>query len=172
MVAGYHRDAVLVAQAAQTVQPGVDAVFGVGNGGFDLPQFPADVGAAGNGFLNTNFHADMTNPRTRELAQLYRDRFGEEIRTAAVLAYDAVRVIAKALEEAGSADPTALRDAIAKGEFETLVAAPGPISFLENGENRNAVPILMQVQDGEVKQVHPTSFEEAAPVYPATPAAR
>jgi hypothetical protein len=28
----------------------------------------------------------------------------------------------------------------------------------------------MQVQDGTIRQVHPDSFAEAAPVYPAQPA--
>jgi branched-chain amino acid transport system substrate-binding protein len=166
VVTGYYRDGVLAAQAVQTVQPGVDAVFGVANGAFDLPQFPAEVGQAGEGFFDANYHADMTKPEMQELAALYRERFGDEIRTGAVLAYDAVRVIADALETAGSADPTAVRDAIASGEVDTLLASAGPITFDDAGENTNAIPILMQVQGGSVRQVHPGDYAEAAPNYP------
>jgi branched-chain amino acid transport system substrate-binding protein len=170
MVAGYYRDGVLVAQAANTVQPGLDAVYGVANGAFDLPQFPEEVGAAGEGYFDANYHSDMTNPEMQELAQLYEERFGDQIRTGAVLAYDAVNVLAQALEEAGSTDATAIRDAIAAGEFPTHIASAGPIKFSETGENENAIPILMQVQDGAVKQVHPEDFAEAEPVYPASQA--
>jgi branched-chain amino acid transport system substrate-binding protein len=79
-------------------------------------------------------------------------------------------VIAHGLQTAASADPTAVRDAIAGGSVDTLLASGGPIAFDEKGENRNAIPILMQVQGGTVRQVHPDSFAEAAPVYPGQPA--
>ena len=169
MVAGYYRDGVLVAQAVDTVQPGLDAVFGVANGAFDVPQFPEEVGAAGEGYFDANYHLDNTNPETQELAALYEERFGDPIRTAAVLSYDAVRVIADALERAGDADPTAVRDAIAETELDSLLAADGPISFTETGENENATPILMQVIDGAVVQVYPEDKAETEPVYPAFP---
>jgi branched-chain amino acid transport system substrate-binding protein len=169
VVTGYYSDSVLAADAVKTVQPQLDAVFGVADGAYDLPQFPEQVGAAGEGYFDSNYHADMTNPEMQKLASLYQERFGEEIRTGAVLAYDAVRVIASALEETGDADPTAVREAIAQGEFETLIAGNGPITFTDTGENENAVPILMQVQDGEVVQVHPDDFTESEPMYPAPP---
>lgn len=169
MVAGYYRDGVLVANAVNTVKPELDAVWGVANGAFDTPQFPGEVGAAGEGFFDANYHLDNTNPDTQALAQLYAETYGEQIRTAAVLSYDAVRVVADALERAGDADPTALRDAIAETELDSLIASDGPISFSETGENENASPILMQVQGGAIVQTYPEDKAEAAPVYPATP---
>ena len=167
MVAGYYRDGVLVAQAANTVKPSLNAIYGVANGAFDLPQFPAEVGAAGEGFFDANYHADMTKPETRALAKLYEERHHDKIRTGAVLAYDAVRVIADALERADSADPEKVRDAIASVELDSLIAGNGPIKFGPTGENENAMPILMQVIGGEVKQVFPADKAEAKPVYPA-----
>jgi branched-chain amino acid transport system substrate-binding protein len=169
MVAGYYRDGVLVANAVSTVKPELDAVWGVANGAFDLPQFPEEVGAAGEGYFDANYHLDTTKPETQELAKLYEETYNDKIRTGAVLAYDAVRVIADALERAGDADPTALRDAIAETELEPLVAADGPIRFTETGENENAAPILMQVQQGTIKQVFPEDKAEADPIYPASP---
>lgn len=168
-VAGYYRDSVLVANAVATVQPDLNAVWGVANGAYDLPQFPVEVGAAGEGYFDANYHLDSTNPETQALAELYEQTYDDEIRTGAVLAYDAIRVIADSLERAGSADPTALRDAIAETELEPLVAQDGPISFTDTGENANATPILMQVQDGEIVQTYPEDKAEAAPVYPASP---
>lgn len=169
MVAGYYRDGVLVANAVNTVKPDLDAVWGVANGAFDLPQFPAEVGEAGEGYFDANYHLDTTNPDTQALMELYRETYDDEIRTGAVLAYDAVRVIADALERAGSADPTALRDAIAETDLPSLVAQSGNISFSETGENEGATPILMQVQGGKVVQVYPEDLAEAEPVYPANP---
>ena len=168
MVAGYYRDGVLVANAVNTVKPGLAAVWGVANGAFDTPQFPGEVGEAGEGFFDANYRLDMTNPDTQELADKYKQEFGDDIRTAAVLSYDAVRVVAAALEKAGDASPQAVRDAIAETELDSLIAQDGPIAFDEAGENENAAPILMQVIDGVVTQVFPEDYAEAEPVYPAT----
>lgn len=168
MVAGYYRDGVLAAKAVATVKPpALKAVYGVANGAFDLPQFPKEVGAAADGYFDANYHPDMTNPDMQALAKLYQDRHNDQIRTGAVLAYDSVRVIADALERAGSAEPAKVRDAIASGSVPTLIAGNGPIKFGPTGENENATPILMQVQGGVIKQVFPADKAEAKPVYPA-----
>ncbi|MGC1210811.1 MAG: ABC transporter substrate-binding protein [Micromonospora sp.] len=168
MVAGYYRDGVLAAKAVATVKPpALKAVYGVANGAFDLPQFPKEAGAAAEGFFDANYHPDMTNPDMQALAKLYQERYNDQIRTGAVLAYDSVKVIADALERAGSAEPAKVRDAIASGSVPTLIAGNGPIKFGPTGENENATPILMQVQGGVVKQVFPADKAEAKPVYPA-----
>ena len=168
MVAGYYRDGVLVANAVNTVKPGLDAVWGVANGAFDTPQFPGEAGAAGEGFFDANYRLDITNPDTKKLVDEYKKAYNDDMRTAAVLSYDAVRVIAAALEKAGDASPKKVRDAIAETKLDSLIAQDGPITFSDTGENENAAPILMQVQGGTVKQVFPEKYAEADPVYPAS----
>lgn len=165
VVTGYYRDSVLAARAVDTVQPPLDAVYGVANGAYDLPQFPAEVGAAGEDYFDVNYRLDMDKEETRDLAELYRDRFGDEIRTGAVLAYDAVRVIAAALEKSGSVEPGKVRDAVADISLDPLVVSAGPIEFDETGENVNALPVVMQVRDGTVKVVYPKDRAENEPRY-------
>jgi branched-chain amino acid transport system substrate-binding protein len=169
MVAGYYRDGVLAAKAVSTVKPPLNAVWGVANGAFDTPQFPGEAGAAGNNFFDVNYRLDMTNEDTQKVVKEFKDKYGEDIRTAAVLSYDAVRVIADALGRSCDTDPTKLRDAIAETKLDPLVAQDGPIQFTDTGENDNATPIVMQVQNGEVKQVFPASSAQTEPVYPASP---
>jgi branched-chain amino acid transport system substrate-binding protein len=169
MVAGYYRDGVLVANAVNTVKPELDAVWGVANGAFDLPQFTEEVGPAGEGYFDANYHLDVTNPDTQALMKEYQEKYNDDIRTGAVLSYDAVRVIADALERAGDTDPTKLRDAIADTELDSLIAQNGPIKFTDTGENENATSVLMQVQDGKVVQTFPEDKAETAPIYPAPP---
>jgi branched-chain amino acid transport system substrate-binding protein len=170
MVAGYYRDGVLVAKAVDTVKPTLNAVWGVANGAFDLPQFAAEAGKAGEGFFDANYHLNGKNPQTQALMKTYQDKYNDQIRTGAVLSYDAVRVIADSLNRAKSADPTALRGAIAQTNLESLVAQKGPITFSNTGENQGAAPILMQVQGGKVVQTYPQDFAEVTYRYPATPA--
>jgi branched-chain amino acid transport system substrate-binding protein len=167
VVTGYYRDSVLAARAVEAVKPTLDAVFGVADGAYDLPQFPAETGAAGEGYYDVNYRLDMSKKETADLAKLYEDRFGDEIRTGAVLAYDAVRVIAEALEKSGDRDPKKLRDAIAGVSLDPLVVSNGPVEFDDTGENVNALPVVMQVQDGEVTVVHPKDRADGEPRYPA-----
>jgi branched-chain amino acid transport system substrate-binding protein len=167
VVTGYYRDSVLAAKAVETVKPDLDAVFGVADGAYDLPQFPEEAGAAGEGYYDVNYRLDMGRQETKDLATLYKQRFGDEIRTGAVLAYDAVRVIAEALEKSGDKDPTKLRDAIAGVSLDPLVVSGGPVKFDDTGENVNALPVVMQVQEGKVTVVYPEDRADAKPHYPA-----
>ena len=78
-------------------------------------------------------------------------------------------MIADALERAGSSDPAAVRAALADTNIaEHFLAYPGPIQFDESGENVNAQPTLMQVQDSLVLQVAPAEINQTDPVYPGT----
>ena len=166
-VAGYYRDSLLVSQAVDTIKPDLSAVFGVANGAFDQPQFVTDAPNAGENYFDANYHWDVTNDAAVELAEKYEAEFGEPIRTSAVLSYDAVMVIAEALEDSGTIDTTDLRDAISKSSYESLVVNNGPVKFDKDGENTNASIVVMQVQDGAIKQVYPADRAESDYVYPA-----
>ena len=166
-VAGYYRDSLLVSQAVDTIKPELNAVFGVANGAFDQPQFITDAPNGGESYFDANYHWDATNEDAVALSEAYEAEFGEPIRTSAVLAYDAVMVIAEALEASGSADPTELRDAIADSTYEPLVVNNGPVTFDEDGENTNAAIVVMQVQDATIKQVYPEALSESEALYPA-----
>jgi branched-chain amino acid transport system substrate-binding protein len=166
-VAGYYRDGVLVAKAVASVKPAVNAVYGVANGAFDLPQFPKEVGPAGEGYFDANYHADYTKQPMKDLAATFKQKYNDDIRTGAVLAYDSVRVIADALERAKSTEPAKVRDALAETNLDSLMAQSGPIAFDEKGENKGAIPILMQVQKGVVNQVWPEELAQTDAVYPA-----
>ncbi|HKX67711.1 MAG TPA: ABC transporter substrate-binding protein [Intrasporangium sp.] len=167
-VAGYYRDGVLVAKAVNAVKPPINAVYGVANGAFDLPQFPKEAGAAAEGYFDANYHPDFTKDTTKAFAELYKERYNDDVRTGAVLSYDSVRVLADAIERAKSTEPAQIRDAVAQTSLESLMAQSGPIAFDEKGENKGAIPILMQVQDGVVNQVWPKELAQAEPTYPAT----
>jgi branched-chain amino acid transport system substrate-binding protein len=167
---GYYSDGLLLSEAASAVRPEISAVYGVANGAFDLPQFPEDAGEAGNYYLSSNYHYDATKERVTEVRERFREETGEVMRTPAVFSYQAVLLIADALERAGSGEPQELRTAISETSLEDhLLAYRGPIEFDETGENVNAMPIVMQVQDGEVVQVYPEEFAQEEPVFPATP---
>ena len=160
---GYYGDGVLATEAIRAVDPGAKLIYGIAQGAFDNPSFPADVAGAGEGFFNVNYHLDVTNPTTQDIATRFEESYGEEMKTSATHSYEAVRVIANALEQSCSDDPIALRDAIADTNLDSLLATVGPIQFDETGENVNGSPIVMQVQDDAVVQVYPENVAESAP---------
>jgi branched-chain amino acid transport system substrate-binding protein len=168
-VTGYFPDGVILAREAMAVQPDIKAVYGVAHGAFDLAQFPADVPDGSEFYFDSNYRYDATDPAVEEIRTAYEEETGNDMRTAAVFSYQAVLLIADALERAGSAEPQALRDAISESSLDPLLAYAGPIEFDETGENVNAAPIVMQVQGGNVVQVYPDEFAEADPAFPAVP---
>ncbi|NDU71082.1 ABC transporter substrate-binding protein [Actinomadura sp. DSM 109109] len=167
-VAGYYRDSLLAAKAVAAVKPALNAIWGVSNGAYDQPKFVTDGGAAAERIFSTNYHFDARSPQTEKLRADYQRRYGAPMRTGAVLAYDAVQVIAQGVERAGTTDAEKVREAIASSKVEPLTVGTGPISFAPNGDNRAALPVLMQVQGGEVKQVYPPEKAESQPNYSVT----
>ena len=170
VVTGYYNDGVLVAETAASVQPAVNAIVGVAQGAYDLPQFPEDAPDASNGILDSNYHFDATKERVQDIRSRFEEEYGEAMRTAAVLSYQAVEVIATAAQSAASCDGADIAAAIQDVEVsDPLLTFPGPITFDDSGENENAQPVLMQVQDGAVVQVYPEEFAEADIMFPAVP---
>lgn len=164
-VSGYYSDSLLIAQAINAVKPDLDAVWGVSNGAYDQPKFVSDAGPIGENYFSTNYHFDAQNPETRQLREEYQRRYGAPMRTGAVLAYDAVQTIAAGVEHAGSTDPVAVRNAIAKVKVDPLTVGDGPVRFGRDGENVNSAAVLMQIQNGRVKQVYPPRKAESDPDY-------
>ena len=168
VVTGYYPDNLLIAQAIEAQDADISAVFGIASGAYDATSFPTDGAAAAEGVLSANYHYAATSDRAVDIRTRFEEANGAPMETAAMLSYQAVEVIAAGLEAAGSADPAALRDAIAGLSLEDpLLSFAGPIEFDETGQNVNATVIVMQVQDGTIEQVFPEEFVTSELVFPA-----
>ncbi len=170
VITGYYNDGLLAARAAADLEVDVKAIIGIAQGAFHTPQFVADFGADAELFFNSNYHFNSSDPKVAAVLERFEATYGEPMDTEAMLAYQAIYVIADALERAGSADPADVRAALATTNItDHFMAFPGPITFDETGENVNAEPVLMQVVDGAVQQVYPLNLRETDPVFPGTP---
>ena len=108
-----------------------------------------------------NYHYDAASDRTQDIRKRFEQEYGTPMQTASVLSYQAVEVIAQALEEARLADPADLREAISGISLDDpLLAFDGPIEFDETGQNdqrdrrRDAGP------GRKVEQVAPEEFAD------------
>jgi branched-chain amino acid transport system substrate-binding protein len=98
-----------------------------------------------------------------ELVKKFVQRTGEPFMTQDPLcSYAHVWLIKEAAEQAKSADPKAIRDALAKIDLSTGPAAstlyPGRIRFDERGRRIGAVPLIVQWQNGEPFTVVPVNL--------------
>jgi branched-chain amino acid transport system substrate-binding protein len=167
VVTGYYNDGLLAARNAEEVGLDVKVVYGIAQGTYDQPQFVADAGDLAECFYDSNYHWDASDPAAQEVRDSFQAAYGEEMRTSAVLAYQAMYIIANAVESAGSADPAAIRDALAETNYaDHILPYSGPITFDDTGETEVASPVVMQVQDGSVVQVWPTDLAESDPLFP------
>jgi len=98
-----------------------------------------------------------------EMVKKFVQRTGEPFMTQDPLCtYAHVWLIKEAIEQAKSADPKAIRDALAKIDLTTGPAAstlsPGRIRFDERGRRIGAVPLIVQWQNGEPFTVVPANL--------------
>ena len=163
MVTGYYGDGLTIAQNMEAVSLDVSFVMGVAQGTYDQDLFVEDAGELAECFFNSNYRWDNQNEDALATRERYQERFDDVMTAADVLAWQAVYVAADAIMRAESADPADIRAALEESEYEDhILPYDGPIVF-EEGETANAVPVVMQVQDGAVVQVWPEEIAEAEP---------
>jgi branched-chain amino acid transport system substrate-binding protein len=82
-------------------------------------------------------------------------------------AYNAVKLLADALQRAATSEKQPLIDALASSTFSDHFMPYGPTKFV-NGQNIGARAAVLQVQKGEIELLRPTEFATAQPVFPRT----
>jgi branched-chain amino acid transport system substrate-binding protein len=163
MVTGYYGDGMTIAQNMEAIALDVPFVMGVAQGTYDQDQFVADAGSLSECFFDSNYRWDNLNPHALAVRARYAERFGEAMNAQDVLSWQATYIAADAIRRAGSGDPAAVQAALLETNYNYhIMPYDGPITF-EGGETRNAISMVMQVQDGQIKQVWPPEIAEAAP---------
>ncbi|MFZ9405485.1 MAG: ABC transporter substrate-binding protein [Burkholderiaceae bacterium] len=80
--------------------------------------------------------------------------------------FEALLIAADAFKRAGSADGTAIADALRKTDITERMMLGGPIRFNAKGQNTNQASACIQNRDGKPVVVLPKVSAQAAPVYP------
>jgi branched-chain amino acid transport system substrate-binding protein len=130
--------------------------------------FPAYRDVFGAEVVEGTMGAGAWNPNVEiEGAREYFDRhvemWGQEPdRWASAACYATGQVLQQAIEAAGTLDAEAVRDAMASGEFETIL---GTVHF-ENQFNQTYPGTVGQWQNGEFEIVAPVDQRTADPIYP------
>jgi branched-chain amino acid transport system substrate-binding protein len=111
---------------------------------------------------------NFKSPRTQRVAEEYGKRSGgRTLDTNSVYSYDAMHIVADALERAKSTDPDAIVEALRKTSYpDGLAVYGGPIVFNELGDNPNAIPTMIQVLGQKPVAVWPQDAAVQKLVFP------
>lgn len=142
---GNFTESALVIQQARQLNIQVPII---GGDTWESPEFIEIGKDAVEGAVLSTFFTSET-PITKEsekFLEAYRNKYNAEPAAVTALAYDAYLLIIDAINRAGSTDPVAIRDEIAK--TQNFEGAAGVITLDENGDAvKNAV--LKVVKDGK-----------------------
>lgn len=134
---------------------------------------PEYVKTVGKELLNNIMSVTASHPLKGQeaLVAKFTKRTGEPFMTQDPLqTYAHVWIIKEALEQAKSADPKAIRDAIANLDLRSGPAAsalaPGRLRYDARGRRIGATPVIVQWQDGVPYTVVPAEFATSQPVWP------
>ncbi|HXH83715.1 MAG TPA: ABC transporter substrate-binding protein [Candidatus Tectomicrobia bacterium] len=166
VISGYYGDSKVIAETAAKLRIGVQALVGLANAAYSNPKFIADNRELTEHLFDGNYWHNPQSPRARAVFAAYAKRFNSTMTSHGVQAYTVIGVLKDALERAGSADREKLRDALSRTNLTDHILPQDAIRFDDTGENVNAMPALLQVQNGTPVVVGPARFAEARPVFP------
>ncbi|MGD9474670.1 MAG: ABC transporter substrate-binding protein [Eubacteriaceae bacterium] len=155
---GNYTESALIIKQARAL--GITAPI-IGGDTWETNEFITVGGADVEGAVMSTFFDD-TNPLTEEgvtFVSEYKNAYPERENVAAVsaLGYDAYNLLLDAIERAGSADPQAIRDALA--ETVDFQGATGAITIDENGDATKTEAIIKVVKDGKFTYLDSVSVE-------------
>lgn len=129
---------------SQLRSAGIDVPV-IGQEGYDSQKFIEIAGKAAEGvIITTSLDRDSTVPETADFITAFEKQAGFKADMVAASGHTAVMVAARAIEQAGSTDPKAIRDAMAA---VNLKVSTGTIKFNALGEVMKAVQVQI-VRDG------------------------
>lgn len=129
-------------------------------------EFAEGLGPLSNGVTSATWWHHATNytdgigpwPTTQDFYTDFMDEFGVDPDYVHASCAAAADVLVHAVQEAGSTDKEAVRDALAKTDVMTFY---GPIKFGDNGMNEEREEPIIQVQDEKIKVLYPEAIQDA-----------
>jgi len=151
-------DAILLTNTMSEMKVKPKAIVASGGGHAD-PKFLENCAEnAQYLFDEVEWESDLDKPGIDEKNAKFKERYGYKLAGESVDAYASMYVIADALERAGSLKPKKIRDALAGTKLDKgpgMIVSYDAVEFDENGQNKNAGIVIVQVQkvDGKMERV-------------------
>ncbi len=161
----YKNEFILMARAfaQQHVRPKV-ATYAILGGAASNPSFAQQYPAPAQYIMDCNNWYDPLKPLSQAFRKTVAAR-GWDLTYELMLNYAGARVLAHAIEAAGSTDRAKVIAAMAASSYSDTIMPYGPTHFV-NGQNAGAQPINTQIQNGQITVVYPAQYASAKVVYP------
>jgi len=161
--AGYTQDLILIRK--QMADLGVKAPIITMVAGPAYKEYTDGLGNLANGVTSSSWWHHATNykgigvwPTTADFYKEFVTKEKSDPDYVHASCAAAVVVLADAIERAGSTDKSKVRDALAATNVNTFY---GPVKFSANGMNEVRDLPIIQVQDKQIKVLHPADIKNA-----------
>ncbi len=146
-VPGYYTEVGLICRQAKEL--GIGAPL-MGGDGWDSDKTFAIGGDAVNGcYFSNHYSADEDRPEVKQFVSAYREKYNGKVPDAmAILGYDAMRLMADAMERAGSTKGKAVRDALAA--TKNFPGASGTIT-MDKDRNAQKPIVILKIENGKFR---------------------
>lgn len=121
-----------------------------GGDNWGSPEFRNVAGDAAEGVFYTA-PSESTSPAFSAFAEQYKAKYGEEPDVFGAYAYDAAMAIFRAVETAGTTDPTKVREALLKESFQGV---SGEIAFRSNGDLQSEAFSKKTIKNGQAVDIN------------------
>lgn len=162
----YYGETVLLMRTLLQQRVRAKGVYSVLNGAASNMRFVKEFPKAAENIMDCNHWHDPRKPEAVALRKQVVDS-GKSWSYNVPMNYSDMLLLADALERAASIEHEAVINALASSTFKDHVMPYGPTKFV-NGQNVNAAPVVMQVQNSDIKVIYPDHFADAKPRYPVT----
>jgi branched-chain amino acid transport system substrate-binding protein len=166
----YYDEAVLLARTMQQqkVSPKC-VVYAVPGGAASHYKFVKEFPEAAQYIMDCNHWINPRHPGAQALRK-QAEAAGLLFTYELFLAYEAVQLLADALERAAKADRQAVIQALASSTWSGHFMPYGPTRFV-NGQNQGARPLTTQILSNDIQVIMPPEYATAKAVFPVPPRA-
>lgn len=159
-------DAILLTRELVKQQWTPQAVLSMGPGWYE-DQYLKTLGNLADGPMSFVPWQDPNKAMTETLREAFNKAHPDiNLGTNQVYTFEAMMIAADAFKRAGSADPTALADAIRATDIKDNVSVGDGIRFNEKGQNEWLTNAAIQNRKGKLVVVAPEDATNADPVWP------
>lgn len=156
-VAVYQAPADNVNFAGQALAQGLEAVM-TGKINFDGDTVAELIDQGGYKGASTAYpySPDVDTPANKAFNEKVTAEYGEEATYETFAGYEALKVLAAAIERAGRTDSAAIRDALEETSYDSMMG--GTVEFDDHNQAHNNA-VVVAIEDGErvIKNVFPTN---------------
>ncbi|HVJ52496.1 MAG TPA: ABC transporter substrate-binding protein [Aliidongia sp.] len=120
----------------------------IGGNGFNSPKLGEIAGSAADGTLvGSPWFIAKDDAANKKFVADYRAKYGSDPDQFAAQAFDAVHIVAQALDQAGAAEPEKIKAALATVKYTGVM---GPFSFTEmRSPADNSGVVVLEMRDGK-----------------------